>query len=248
MRLHQIICEASDPRFTSLDAILVWAEKLGVTLDAKEHVHSAGSRYAGDISVIWIERRKKAPPGTGARVMTALCRYADAAYATMSLQADNEDVLPEYYEQFGFVVDKEQSNGDDVRPTGPDMTRLPKSKKAKMPLGSTVANTLTQSEPIGVAALHSWGQDKPQYFIVFDPKKIEKTKEKCENRVYDAEDVWVGYIVDTPEWSALKSKIGIRTEMHVPSSASPDPDDRKRWSDLYTKGKVVFRVNHNGDC
>ncbi|RYF06636.1 MAG: hypothetical protein EOO77_26620, partial [Oxalobacteraceae bacterium] len=92
MRWHEIIAESVET-FDSLPAIVTWARSIGVRLDADEH--AGGSRYAGDISITWIERSKKAPKGTGAQVMNALCGYADAAFATISLQADDEVGLPE---------------------------------------------------------------------------------------------------------------------------------------------------------
>lgn len=248
MRWHEIVAEAAAKSFESLEQIIAWARSLGVKLDAHESASPAGSKlhkYAGNISIVWIERTKKGTPGAGAQVMEALCRYADDCRATISLQADDEVVLPEYYAQFGFRIVPSDS-GDDVTPTGPDMERRPRTRKARQMLGSARPFSVAESQPIGVACLHSYGNDKPSYYMLFPANKAKKVQELLGDKIYDAEDVWIGYIMDTIEWTELLPKVQAGRVEHVPSIYNSDDPavirQNKRWQDLFQHGKPIFKV------
>lgn len=229
--------------FDSLDAIVAWARSIGVKLEAKEHLSAEGERYAGRISIVWIARSKKAPPGTGAHVMDALCRYADHARAIIDLQADDEVGLPAYYARFGFKIDPVEGDHD-VRPTGPDMIRFPKTRKAKGLLGSARPFDADQpTKPIGVAVM-LYG-DHPSSYMLFPPNKARSVQRDLP--FYDADDVWVGYIIDTIEWTELLPKVNTGTIERIPSTHPNPPDEKwvrsnKRWADLPKLGKIVFRI------
>lgn len=124
IRHYLNILEAAERTFRTLDDLKKWARKLGVKLDASEH-RMSGPGYRTTITLDWIERKKKAPKGTGSTVMMALCDYADRMGALITLQAADEVNLPAYYEEFGFEEFEDEDADHDVRPSGPDMRRFP---------------------------------------------------------------------------------------------------------------------------
>ncbi len=117
--------------FRTLKSVEKFANKLHVSLDVSEDNSS--------IILSWIEgllNRVFAEKGSGARVMQALCSYADFAKKEIILEVLGGDKwLMNYYKQFGFEIDPEDEklvnsgywntpNGE--KEPGPSMGRIPR--------------------------------------------------------------------------------------------------------------------------
>lgn len=247
-----------DDAFASLADLVAWAKQLGVTVDASAW-GARTRRYDSAIHLTWIERDDESPAGSGAIVMQALCAYADRIHAMIELQAADEDVLPGYYEEFGFDEYEDKDADHDVRPSGPDMRRFPAPRKGRRPPApkpvAPAPVAPRPSQPLGV--LVGKNVNDARYYAITSVASLSGDASEIKNaltavmrkaRLLEL----TAFIVNEPEWFALAGNVQpISTDMAW-SGLGPPPknhsrsqfiqDEIDRWAQLPAKGKKVLAL------